>query len=209
MIAETIGGVCRLMTGATEQHGAPGLDPEPRVYFANHASHLDFVLIWAALPPSVRACVRPVAGRDYWDGSPVRRFMSQRVFHAVLVDRASAGHRAAPARASIATLIAALDAGDSLIVFPEGTRSIDGAIGAFRSGLYYLSRARPDVALVPVLVENTHRVLPKGQAIPLPARCRVRFGAPVAGAAGEDKRAFLARARGALVAMGDRDDRRH
>jgi 1-acyl-sn-glycerol-3-phosphate acyltransferase len=209
MIAETIRGVCRLMTARAGQRDEVRLDAAPRVYFANHASHLDFVVIWSALPPALRSRVRPVAGRDYWDRSRVRRFLSQRVFHAVLIERADADRRLSPARASIGAMTAALDRGHSLIVFPEGTRSIDGAIGPFRSGLYYLSRVRPDIDLVPVLLENTHRVLPKGQAIPLPARCRVRFGRPIAGAAGEDKRTFLTRARGALLAMGGCDGRRH
>lgn len=205
MIAETIGGVCRLMTGTHAGHDAAG-QATPRVYFANHSSHLDFVLIWAALPPSQRARVRPVAGRDYWQGTTLRRFMSQQVFHAVLIDRAAGSRRLSPARQSIDAMTAALDRGDSLVVFPEGTRSADGTIGSFRSGLYYLSRVRPEVELVPVLLENTHRALPKGQAIPAPARCRVRFGAPLAGAAGDDKQTFLTRARDALLVMGGRDD---
>jgi 1-acyl-sn-glycerol-3-phosphate acyltransferase len=208
MIAETIGGACRLVTGAQiEWHCEPDA-ARPRVYFANHASHLDAVLIWSALPATARRWVRPVAGRDYWERSAVRRFVSGRVFHAVLIERAGAG-RPDAARHSIAGMCDALDAGDSLIVFPEGTRSVDGTIGPFRSGLYHLARLRPAHDLIPVLLENTHRVLPKGHAVPHPASCRVVFGAPMHIATGEDKLRFLARARGALFALGGCDGRRH
>lgn len=209
MIAETIGSACRLMTGARiEWHCDPGA-AKPRVYFANHASHLDAVLIWSALPPAARRWVRPVAGRDYWERSPMRRFMSGRVFHAVFIDRAEGGRRSRSARSSIDAMSDALTAGDSLIVFPEGTRSVEGTIGPFKSGLYHLARRRLDLDLVPVLLENTHRVLPKGHAVPLPSSCRVVFGAPIRIAAGEDKAHFLARARAALIALGGCDGQRH
>jgi 1-acyl-sn-glycerol-3-phosphate acyltransferase len=180
---------------------------QPCVYFANHASHLDYLMIWSKLPRDRRRTVRPVAGRDYWSRGRARRFVSGRVFHAVLIDRG--GGSAAAARAAMAAMSGALDGGDSLIVFPEGTRSIDGTIGPFRSGLYHLARLRPDVDLVPVLLENTHRILPKGRFLPVPAKSRVVFGAPLHAEPGEDKRSFLARARGALVALGGTDVRVH
>ena len=207
MIAETIGGACRLVTGAQVEWHCDANSARPRIYFANHASHLDAVLIWSALPPIARRWVRPVAGRDYWERSAMRRFVSGRVFRAVLIERAAG--RPASARGSIVAMCDALDAGDSLIVFPEGTRSLGGTIGPFRSGLYHLAHRRPALDLVPVLLENTHRVLPKGHAVPLPAPCRVVFGAPMHIAVGEDKLRFLARARGALIALGGCDGRRH
>lgn len=209
MIAETIGGACRLMTGAQVEWRCDPAAARPRIYFANHASHLDAVLIWSALPPAARRWVRPVAGRDYWERSAIRRFMSGRVFHAVLVDRAAGGHASSSARSSIAAMSDALDAGDSLIVFPEGTRSLEGTLGPFRSGLYHLARRRPGLDLIPVRLENTHRVLPKGHAVPLPTQCRVVFGAPMRIAADEDKRHFLTRARAALIALGGCDARCH
>jgi 1-acyl-sn-glycerol-3-phosphate acyltransferase len=180
---------------------------QPCVYFANHASHLDFVLIWTALPRGRRRTVRPVAGRDYWERTPVRRFLSEHMFHAVLIDRGGAG--AAGARAAMTAMADALAHGDSLVVFPEGTRSIDGTIGPFKSGLYHLSRLRPDVDLVPVLLENSHRILPKGHFLPVPAQNRVCFGTPLRAVAGEDKQAFLARAREALLTLGGHDGRTH
>lgn len=208
MIADAIGGVCRMVTGTSARFDC-GDDDGPRVYFANHASHLDFVMIWSALPSASRHRVRPVAGRDYWSRGRVRRFMSEHVFHAVLIDRGGGVAHPAAARTSITSMAGALDRGDSLIVFPEGTRSLDGTIGPFKSGLYHLARLRPDVGLVPVLLENTHRVLPKGEALPVPILTRVVFGSAIHPMAGESKPEFLARARGALIELGVCHDRRH
>jgi 1-acyl-sn-glycerol-3-phosphate acyltransferase len=208
MIAETIGGLCRVLAGATAYWQSDAEAGRPRVYFANHASHLDFVMIWSSLPRRARGCVRPVAGMDYWTSSPIRRLVSEHVFHAVLIDRGRMpGHRGA--RTAIGAMAAALDKGQSLIVFPEGTRSRAGSIGTFKSGLYHLSRLRPDVELVPVLLENTHRVLPKGEVLPVPMLTRVVFGAPLRAEAAEGKAAFLTRARGALLDLGGCHGRTH
>lgn len=180
---------------------------KPCVFFANHASHLDYVMIWSSLPRERRRAVRPVAGRDYWNRTPVRRFVSGRVFHALMIDRGAA--TVAAARASMSAMTHALDDGDSLVVFPEGTRSSDGVVHPFKSGLFHLSRTRPGIDLVPVFVKNTHRILPKGRRLPVPRRGGVVFGAPLRAGADEDQRAFLERARAALVALGADDGCRH
>ena len=79
-LARALTGVRSLWTGC-----AP--EPRQRVYFANHTSHTDFLLLWASLPPALRAVTRPVAGADYWLASPLRRFIIQDVFNGVLVER--------------------------------------------------------------------------------------------------------------------------
>ena len=192
-----------ILSGTTVEWQCDADAGVPRVYFANHASHLDFVLIWSALPRDARRQVRPVAGRDYWEKTPARRFLADRVFHAVLIDRGGAvtGNGAAAARAALAKMAAEMAQRHSLIVFPEGTRSLDGEIGAFKSGLFHLSRLCPDAELVPVFVGNLHRVLPKGEFLPVPLLSRVIFGPPLRALAAEDKEAFLTRARDALLRL--------
>jgi hypothetical protein len=76
----------------------------------------------------------------------------------------------------------------------------------FRSGLYNLACARPDVELVPCWIENMSRVLPKGALLPIPLLCRVVFGEPVALNEGEDRKIFLDRARQALLALAPQKD---
>lgn len=177
-----------------------GIAPEPglRVYFANHRSNGDFVLVWGALPPELRSRTRPVAAADYWLASPLRRFFGRDVFNAVLIDRRPEARTEDP----VAQMLAALDAGQSLILFPEGRRNTEAVpLLPFRSGLYHLAAARPGVDLVPVWIENLNRVLPRGEVIPVPVICTVTFGAPLRLEAGEDKAAFLERSRAALLAL--------
>jgi 1-acyl-sn-glycerol-3-phosphate acyltransferase len=185
--------------------GAP--QATPTVYFANHRSHGDFVLLWTSLPPDLRSLTRPVAAADYWLASPTRRFIGCEVFRAVLIDRTGAGDRSDP----ITQMADALDAGDSLILFPEGTRNeSDEALLPFKSGLFHLSRRCPNVRLVPVWINNVHRVLPKGALVPLPLACSVTFGAalhaPTENGA-ETKQTFLAEAQAALLALRPEYDR--
>lgn len=169
--------------------------PLPCVVFANHSSHLDTLILLAALPPHQRELVRPVAGADYWDATPARRYVAHRLLRVVLIDRVAGGAQA------LEPLHAALAAGDSLIVFPEGTRGTQPLPADFKSGLYHLAQAHPGVALVPAYLHNLYRTWPKGAPVPLPLLCRVHFGAPRALDAGEDKDAFLTRMRDAVCAL--------
>lgn len=170
-----------------------------RVYFANHTSNGDFVVIWTVLPPVLRARTRPVAAADYWLATPLRAFVGREVFNAVLIDRRPEARAEDP----VAQMVLALDAGQSLILFPEGKRNIgDDPLLAFKSGLYHLARQRPDVDLVPVWIANLSRIMPKGEVVPLPLLCTVSFGAPLHLADGESKDDFLARAAAALRDLG-------
>ena len=199
--ATAITAFARLVTGVRGEWRGCAPDRRPRVYFANHRSHADFVLIWTVLPVPLRRSTRPVAGADYWLAGRMRTFMGQRVFRAVLIDRNPATRDADP----ILMMAAALDEKSSLILFPEGTRNTtEEPLLAFKSGLYHLARARPEVELVPVWIENLNRVMPKGEFVPIPLLCTVTFGAPMALSADEDKGAFLDRCRAALLALAPR-----
>ena len=197
LLARLIIGFARLLTGARSLWRGCAPEKQQRIYFANHSSHADFVLLWSSLPPALRARTRPVAGADYWQRDAVRRFLIQRVVHGVLVDRERHDVQHNP----LQPLLDALHAGDSLILFPEGTRNLTDELLPFRSGLYRLGRACPQVELVPVWIANLNRVMPKGRVLPLPLLCTVSFGAPLSINADEGKEAFLARARDALLAL--------
>lgn len=176
-----------------------GIEPVPRqrVYFANHSSNGDFVLLWTVLPAALRRQTRPVAALDYWLKSPLRAFIGREVFNAVLIDRRPEARTEDP----VTQMVAALDQGSSLILFPEGQRnSSNAALLPFKSGLYHLAKARPEVDLVPVWIANLNRVMPKGEVIPVPLICTLTFGAPIHLSGGEAKDAFLDRATAALLA---------
>jgi 1-acyl-sn-glycerol-3-phosphate acyltransferase len=95
----------------------------------------------------------------------------------------------------------ALRHGDSLVIFPEGTRGNKADPAAFKAGLFHLAEAFPEVQLIPAWIDNVQRVMPKGEVVPVPLLCSVTFGAPLRVEAGEDKRAFLARAREAVIVL--------
>ncbi|MCA1561034.1 MAG: 1-acyl-sn-glycerol-3-phosphate acyltransferase [Acidobacteria bacterium] len=203
MIATALAAASRLVSGASVAwHCDPNADVQ-RIYFGNHSSHLDFIVIWSALPARLRGFARPVAGRDYWEKGAVRRYLASKVFHAVLIERGHAGsdNALAAARASIQRMADEMGDRNSLIVFPEGTRSLNGEVGPFKSGLYHLSRLRPDAELIPVHLENLNRILPKGETLPVPMLSRVVFGPRLHTSVDEDKHEFLTRARAALIQL--------
>lgn len=190
-------GIVKLLVGAYARWIGSMPAPVQRIYFANHTSHIDTLAIWSALPRSLRRRTRPVAARDYW-GSGLRRYIATRALGAVLIDRAKSDPTVDP----LEPLRGALSEGDSLIIFPEGTRGASATPARFRSGLYRLAGEFPNVELIPVYLDNLHRTLPKGAALPVPMVCTVRFGAPLSLNAGEDRDAFLERARDSVIALG-------
>ncbi|UPJ51471.1 1-acyl-sn-glycerol-3-phosphate acyltransferase [Bradyrhizobium sp. 200] len=197
LVGTAVTGFARAVTGVRGEWQGCAPEARPRVYFANHSSMGDFILVWTVLPPALRRNTRPVAGSDYWNVNATRRFFADRVFHSVLIDRNWMTRKGDPVK----QMTDALDAGASLILFPEGTRNMtEERLLPFKSGLYHLAMARPQVELVPVWLENLNRMMPKGEIFPVPLLCTVTFGAPLTISAQEDKSAFLERARAALLA---------
>jgi len=239
MLAKLMGffllGLVRVLTGSQARwYGCPP-KAEQRIYFANHQSHADLVMIWAALPEELRSITRPIAARDYWTKSPFRQWITTAVFNAIYVERQAATPPTAPAAAVVADsaqpggpdpaseappppspealraalpegdplapLVRALESGDSIIIFPEGTRGHGDDPQPFKSGLFRLAQMFPHVVLVPAWINNVQRVIPKGEVVPVPILCSVTFGAPIALEPGEERRPFLDRARRAVMAL--------
>jgi 1-acyl-sn-glycerol-3-phosphate acyltransferase len=190
--------IVRILTGAQARwYGCPP-KAEQRIYFANHQSHGDLVMIWAALPDELRAITRPIAARDYWTKTRFRQWITTAVFNAVYVDR-----ERKEGDDPLQPLAEALEHGDSLIIFPEGTRGNAEEPQPFKAGLYNLAVRFPNVVLVPAWIDNIQRVMPKGEVVPVPILCSVTFGAPVRLEPGEERKDFLERARRAVLALRD------
>lgn len=170
---------------------------KPTVYYSNHNSHGDFILVWISLPQSERLRTRPVAGADYWQKGAIRRFIANSVFNVLLIQRNSENPQEA-----IDTMANELNSGSRLIIFPEGTRNLtEEKLQPFKSGIYHLAKQNADLQFVPVWINNMNHVLPKGAILPIPLMCNVAFGDAIFLAENEEKDAFLTRARKALLAL--------
>ncbi|TCP95185.1 1-acyl-sn-glycerol-3-phosphate acyltransferase [Cricetibacter osteomyelitidis] len=147
-------------------------DFSPKVFYSNHSSHGDFMLLWVSMPYELRQTIRPVAAKDYWDKGIVRRFLAYQVFNLLLIERKSDHPQAAIEQMSEALKT------HSLIIFPEGTRKTDDdlSLQPFRKGLYYLAKQNPDVPLIPIWINNINNVLPKGYMLPIPLLCELFVG---------------------------------
>lgn len=194
MTAILITGLVKFLTGANANW--IGCEPlqRQRIYFANHTSHFDGVVLWSALPPKVRKTTRPVAAADYWTANPVRRYLATRVFHCILISRQQVSVSNNP----LIPILDALDAKASIIIFPEGGRKGGTEAGEFKSGLYHICRKRPDIECVPVYIDNMNRILPRGEILPVPLLSCITFGTPIRVWEKESKQDFLLRARTAV-----------
>ena len=206
-LAGVIAALARAISGVQLRCAdAPSETARQRIYFANHTSHLDFIVLWSALPAAVRARTRPVAAKDYWE-SGVKAYLAQNVFRAVLVQRGAAAQAAseeearAAGRATVEQLAEALGETNSLILFPEGTRGTGETVAPFRSGLFHLAKRKPEAELVPAYLENLNRILPKGEVLPVPLISSLAFGEPMRVNENESKEAFLERARAAVCGL--------
>ncbi|WP_395058241.1 lysophospholipid acyltransferase family protein [Polaromonas sp.] len=191
-------GLIRALTGAQARWQGCPPKAEQRIYFANHQSHADLVLMWAALPSELRSITRPIAAKDYWTKTPFKQWITTAVFNAIYVDRTKTTDQD-----PLEPLVDALESGDSIILFPEGTRGNQEEPQAFKSGLFNLAQKFPQVVLVPAWINNVQRVMPKGEVVPVPILCSVTFGAPLVLQPGEERSSFLTRARQAVIALRD------
>jgi 1-acyl-sn-glycerol-3-phosphate acyltransferase len=198
LISRALISALRVLIGVRARWESPPDLSRQRIYFANHTSHMDTLAILAALPTKARANVKPVAAADYWGKNRFLSYLSQKGLNAVLIERKSA-----PGQNVLQPIMDVLAAGHSIIFFPEGTRSDQALPGDFKSGLYRMAQAFPDVDLVPVYLENLHRSMPKGKHIPLPILCTIRIGDPIGQNEGESKQDFLSRAHFAIVRLAE------
>ena len=202
-----IASAIRLITGASATWVDCRPSTHPRIYYANHSSNLDAAVIWASLPQVVRAQTRAVAANDYWGQGGLKGYLAKHVFNAILVERGKKeeGGEAKSVRpnlrANFEAMTESLKAGQSLIIFPEGTRDAGEELLDFKPGIYHLAKQVPEVELVPVYLHNLNRVLPKGELIFVPLVCSVTFGRPVRYEKKEKRDLFLTRAREGLLAL--------
>lgn len=144
------------------------------ILVANHSSHLDTASLLSLFKITKLRRVRPVAAADYFERNAIVSLLTKTIFNILPIARKGITAENNPLR----RMQAALEAGQSLIIFPEGTRGSGSDMGPFRSGVAHLIEKTPGVPVVPVYLVNMGRSLPKGEFIPVPFFCEVRLGAP-------------------------------
>ena len=199
MTTDLMVALAKLVSGANARWIGCAPDTRQRIYFANHTSNLDALVLWAVLPAEVRELTRPVAARDYWTAGKIRLHIAEKIFHAILIERKKPTAHDNP----IEQILEAMGDKRSIIIFPEGGRFSGPEPMPFKSGIYHLAQKRPDVELVPVLMDNLNRILPKGEVLPVPLLGSVTFGAPIKLLPDETKPAFLERARASVLRLRD------
>jgi 1-acyl-sn-glycerol-3-phosphate acyltransferase len=151
---------------------------------ANHTSHADTAVIFSTVPRRLRHRLLAAAAQDYFFDGGLRQHAARALFNAIPVERETAKRRD-PLR----HVVRALREGYGVLIYPEGTRSRDGRIGPFRSGIGRLIAQFPALPVIPTLVEGTDQVMPKGRPLPVPGRVHVTFGAPLRPQAELEKKA--------------------
>lgn len=141
---------------------------------ANHNSHADTAVIFTALPRHARKRFVAAAAQDYFFQGGPWQFASRILFNAIPISRDRRG-----GQDPLRHLSRALREGYALLLFPEGTRSKNGTVGPFYSGIGRLIADFPGTPVVPTYLEGTSRVMPKGKVVPRPFKVTVRFGAPM------------------------------
>ena len=187
--------LARIFTGADliDRHHLP--TKGPAIVVANHASHVDTLLLLTIFPARTLERVRPAAAADYFLKTPVMSWFSRNVIGIVPVarDKAAKGEDVlAPARDALA-------AGDIVIVFPEGTRGDGEHITRLKTGVAKLAAAFPEAPVTPIWLQGAGRVLPKGALLPVPMNCTVLVGEPFFWSG--DRMAFMDTLRDRLEAL--------
>lgn len=148
--------------------------PDPFVLVANHSSHLDTLSLLSLFPLGRLRHLRPCAAADYFGRNRGVLWLSRTLFNILPIAR----ENIRPEEHPIQRMRQTLESGESLLLFPEGTRGSGSEIGELKSGVAYLAEQIPGLTIVPAYLENMSRALPKGEYLPVPFFCEVRFGPP-------------------------------
>jgi len=173
----------------------------PAILAANHNSHLDTLVLMALLRPGLLARVRPVAAADYFLRSRAVAWFSLQVLGVLPVVRG--GRKIDPTYDALAHSRQALDRGEVLVLFPEGSRGEAERRSAFKRGIAHLAADRPGVPVVPVFLHGLGKALPKGSLLPVPFFCDIFVGEPLYGdeRRADDRAAFVAELEARIEAL--------
>ncbi len=146
------------------------------IILANHNSHLDTITLLASIPSSILPKVKPVAAGDYFGKTKLGKWFSSYFINALLIDRKVS--KTDPNEAPISKMLSELDKGNSLILFPEGTRGKPEELQPFKRGIGIILSKKPEIPYIPAFLSGMGKNLPKGNTIIVPFNSSIRFGKP-------------------------------
>jgi len=170
--------VLKLFTGIKMIDRQNLLLKEPCIIVGNHNSHLDTVVILSSLPSRQLIKTHPIAAGDYFGKTPMKAGLTRFFVNAILIPRSrpKAGETGAD---PIQLMVDVLDKGDSLLLFPEGSRGEPEKFQKFKRGVGLVLEQRPGIPFIPVYMKGLGKVLPKGDPVPVPFDSYIHVGKPV------------------------------
>jgi len=149
-------------------------EEEQFIIVANHNSHLDTMSIMASLPSSILHKVKPVAAKDHFGKTKMSAFLSEKLINSLLIERKR--DKENPDNDPIFQMIAELDKGNSLIIFPEGTRGKPEIEEPLKAGVALILQQRPNIKFVPAYMQGMGLAMPKGDGLIIPHTSRLEYG---------------------------------
>jgi 1-acyl-sn-glycerol-3-phosphate acyltransferase len=147
----------------------------PAIIVANHNSHLDTMVLASLFPLKMLKKIRPVAAEDYFLRNRWLAWFALNIIRIIPLQRQGRNTKDDP----LAGCSKAIEAGDILLLFPEGTRGEPERLAAFKSGVAHLANRHPEVPVIPVFMQGLGKALPRGECLLVPVVCDVIVGEPI------------------------------
>ncbi len=166
--------ILKPLTGVKYKHSEVLTEAKQFIIIANHNSHIDTLALMSAMPKHKITEIKPVAASDYFGKNKIRGFLTKAFTNALLIPRSCALRN--KEKNPFAIMMKAINEGQSLIIYPEGSRGKANEMQEFKNGIGHVLLKYPHLAYIPTYIENTGHVLPKDRIIPMPFNCKVVFG---------------------------------
>lgn len=172
----------------------------PAILIANHNSHLDTLVLMSIYPLRKLRRMRPVSAADYFLRTPIKRWFSTKIIRIIPMTRPTV--RPSKSKPSIGKskpnlgtspfdpIFEAIETGDIVIFFPEGSRGAPEQLTEFRNGIARIAQHHPDIPIVPIFMHGLGKALPKGDFVLVPFFCDIIIGKPLTGD-GRDRQEFM------------------